>query len=84
MGKDQIRKTKKRQSNKDKMTDKELEEKRILERIRIRNYREKKKQSLETAVEEISLIKSPYQIKQATGKVLKRLAKSLPNSPRKK
>ena len=59
------------------MTDKELEEKRVLERIRIRNYHEKKKQSLETVVEENNLIKSPYQSKQATGKALKRLAKSL-------
>ena len=82
--KDRVRKAKKRKHVKEKMNEKEQEEQRVKERIRIRNYRAKKKQSLHNLHVDSDVNSSPYQTKQATGRALKRLARSLPKSPRKK
>ena len=81
--KDRERKRLQRLKNKS-TPDPEQEAHKVAERVRVTNFRIKKKQAEQrlpcTTISSVS----PFQTKQSTGKALKRVAKSLPNSPRKK
>ena len=80
--KDRLQKKLQRQKNKTKpITEQEAHKE--VERVRIRNYHIQKKKTEQPALAQ-SLGESPYQTKQSTGRAMKRVAKSLPNSPRKK
>ena len=81
--KDKLRKRRKRMSDKMKPIA-EQEAHKAAERVRIRNYRINKKKAEQAAVPQTYHTESPYQSKQSTGKALKRVAKSLPCSPRKR
>ncbi len=61
----------------------EQEAHKAAERFSVKNYRISKKKAEQAAVPQTSHIESPYQSKQSTGKALKRVAKSLPSSPKK-
>ena len=80
--KDRLRKKLQRQKNKTKPAI-EQEAHKEVDRVRIRNYHIQKNKTEQPALAQ-SLGESPYQTKQSTGRVMKRVAKSFPNSPRKK
>ena len=80
--KDRLRKKLQRQKDKTKPIAEQAAHK-AEERVRLRNCRIQKKKTDQPALA-LSLGESPYQTKQLTGKAIKRVAKSLPNSPRKK
>ena len=79
---DRLRKKLQRQKNKTKPVT-EQEAHKEAERIRIRNYCIQKKKTEQPALAQ-SLGESPCQTKQSTGRAMKRVAKSLSNSSRKK
>ena len=80
--KDRLQRKLQKQKNKTKPTT-EQETHKEAEGVRIRNYHIQKKKTEHPALAQ-SLGGSPYQTKQSTGRSMKRVAKSLPNSPRKK
>ena len=73
----------KRLNDKKTMTEQQQEAHKLKERKRVKNYRMTKKLASEE-LSSHSTSSSPYQSKQACGRALKRLARSLPQSPRKK
>ena len=80
LDKDRQRKAKKREAAKNLMSPKEIEEHRLKERMRIRDYRAKKTTSEASA----SSSSTPYRTTQALGKAVKRAQTSLPASPSKR
>ena len=80
--KDRERKQAQRSSSKDAMSKSQFEEHRMKERLRIREFRLKKKSQEKATCSPIASI--PYRSTQARGKAIKRAQSALPSSPRKR
>ena len=80
--KDRERKQAQRSSSKDAMSKSQLEEHRMKERLRIREFRLKKKSQEKATCSPIASI--PYRSTQARGKAIKRAQSALLSSPRKR
>ena len=82
--KDKERKQAQRSAAKNAMSLSQLEEHRVKERQRIRDYRSQKKMQSQPKEGCQPLIATPYRSTQARGKAIKRAQASLPISPRKR
>ncbi len=80
--KDRERKKAQRSASKAAMTTSQLDEHRMKERQRVREYRQRRKES--QPIEISSPISTPYSTTQARGKAIKHASLALPLSPRKK
>ena len=77
--KDRDRRKRQREALREKMSEQQLEEHKLKERLRIKNYRLKKSMKPTNSTNQ----GTPYRSRQALGKAMKRLKYSLPSSPRK-
>ena len=77
--KDREQKKHQREGQREKMSEQQLQEHQLKERLRIKNYRSK------TSMKPTSSTNhgTPYRSRQALGKAIKRLEHGLPSSPRK-
>ena len=84
--KDKLRKRAQRAAQRSSISEKELEEHKLQEMMRVRNYRAKKKlqQSQNGSQPSTSKGTTPYRTTQARGKAIKRAQASLPASPHKR
>ena len=78
--KDRIRKAEERKRKRERMTPQEVEEHKFKERMRIREYRAKKRSSLNETSSATLPVSFPYGSKQAAGKAFCKLSRALPSS----
>ena len=82
--KDKKRKAESRAAKRSTMSQSDVEEHKLQERIRLRKYRERKRSESQQCSSSPQATGTPYRSTQALGKAVKRVQLSLPSSPRKK